>query len=339
MMDAAIAKTQKDYALAQSYMASKGKAQLPIIIGETGWKAADSSGSGRYKYLASPVNQKMYLDRLMAWTDSSKAAAGPQNIVYFEAFDEPWKGTDDKWGLFNVNRQARYAIQAKNPASSTWAYEYKTGTTPYTADDAVYYVDAVAKTAVTANRYTVYADTLASGAVRANTLTPDLRWDAFDGSTVTRNEVDVAQGPVDGPNSLSILPNPKNYGWGLLYHSTTDTSDNLSDFAGGSLNFSIQTKYAGKLEIGLSTDTADRTGAEAFVALTDGQYGYCNNGNWCSVSIPFSAFTSASNPTGNSKLDLHYLLSRFIIADRYAKTGNTPQQKTMVYIDNIYWSK
>ena len=337
MMTAAIGKTQKDYALARAYLDSNGKSALPIVIGETGWKAVDPSGNGKYKFLASPVNQKMYYDRLMAWADASASAPGPKNIVYFEAFDEPWKGSDDKWGLFNVNREARYAIQAKKLPSSSWVYEYKTGTTAYADTEALYFVPAVAKAAVTADRYTIYANATPSGEVRALTLTPDLRWDAFDGGTATRNEIDNVTsmtGNSDGAPSLSITPAPASYGWGLLSHSATDASDNLSAFAAtGALHFSVKTRYVGAIQIGISTDTDDRAGAEAYVSLTNGSYGYCNTGDWCAVAIPLSAFK-----TVNANIDLRYLLNRFIIADIYSKTGNTAQT-TQINLDAIYYSK
>lgn len=345
MMDAAIAKTQKDYRLARSYLDTQGKAQLPIVIGETGWKAADPSGTGRYKYLANPANQKMYYDRLLAWVDNAKTTSGPKNIIYFEAFDEPWKGSDDKWGLFNVKRQARFAVQGKHTPSSNWTYEYKTGTTAYTASDAVYYADAIAKDPVSASRYTLYADANTTGEIRAKALTPDLQWDAYEGSTASRNEQDTSQSPADGPNSLRITPTPKDFGWGLLLHSANDTSDNLSAFQGGTLNFSIKTLYAGKLEIGIQTDTSNRDGAQAYVALGNGQYGYCNTGNWCQVSIPLSAFSDPANPRGNSNLDLRYVLTRFSISDVYKNTGNaastanTANGNNVVNIDAIYWQK
>jgi len=338
MMNAAIAKTQKDYALARAYMDTKGKSQLPIIIGETGWKAVDPSGTNRYKFLASPVNQKMYFDRLLAWVDASTPATGPKNIVYFEAFDEPWKGSDDKWGLFNVNRQARYAIQAKNAPSSTWVYEYKTGTTPYADGDAVYFQPAVAKDAVTVNSYAIYATTVPNGGVRATSLTSDLQWDAFDGGTATRNENDTTTdltGNSDGSPSMSIVPNPAAYGWGLLSHSASNATDNLSAFAtSGALRFSVKTQYVGAIRIGISTDTDDRSGAEAYVTLTNGTYGYCNTGAWCNVTIPLTAFKAV-----NANIDLRYLLNRFIIADIYAQTGNTPAQRTQINLDSIYYSK
>ena len=334
MMDAAVEKAKKDYHAARSYLDSKGKASMPIVIGETGWMAVDATGTGMYKFQAHPVNQKMYYDRMLAWGDATKGGNGPKGIVYFEAFDEPWKGSDDKWGLFNVARQARFIIQTKNPASSAWVYEpvlASDADRKYTDADALHFKPPVLSAALTASRYTIYADALTAGEIR-----PGLTWDAFDGSTVTRNENDATTFvPGDGPRSLSIAPKPLVYGWGLLYHSATDANENLSAFAGtGRINFSIKTNYAGKIKIGVGTDTEDRSGAEASLVIGNGDYGYCNTGAWCTVSIPMSAFIAA-----NPKLDLRYVLSRFIISDIYKDTGNTSGQTTQLNIDAIYWSR
>jgi exo-beta-1,3-glucanase (GH17 family) len=343
MMDAAVAKTKKDFALARAYMDAKGKAQLPIIIGETGWKAVDPTTTGRYKFFAHPVNQKMYYERLMSWVENTRNSGGPKSIIYFEAFDEPWKDTDDKWGLFNVSRQARYAIQAKQSnnqvltANATWVYEPGA----YTDSNALYFKAPTLKTAIPESRYTIYADSATTGELLAKTATPDMKWDAFDGGTATRNETDTSTFAVgDSPNSLSIIPKPEyntvQYGWGLLAHSATDVNDNLSAYAAtGSLHFSIKTTYAGKLKIGVSTDTDDRSSAEAYVLVSNGDsFGYCNTGVWCNVTIPLSALAAV-----NPKLDLRYVLNRFIISDKYIDTGNTPGAKTQINIDNIYWSK
>ena len=334
MMDAAIEKTKKDFAAARAYLDAKGKSTLPIVIGETGWMAVDPSGKGLFKFQAHPVNQKMYYDRLLAWGDATKGTNGPKGIVYFEAFDEPWKGSDDKWGLFNVDRQARFVIQGKNPASSSWVYEPVLASDvdrKYTDADALSFKPPVLTAALTTNRYTIYADTPVAGEVR-----PGLVWDAFDGSTATRNENDTSTfAPGDAVRSLSIVPRPLVYGWGLLYHSSTDISENLSAFAAnGRINFSIKTDYVGKIRLGVGTDTDDRSGAEANILLSSGDYGYCNTGVWCNVSIPLSAFISI-----NPRLDLRYVLSRFIISDVYSETGNTPGQTRQLNIDAVFWSK
>jgi len=337
MMDAAINKTKLDFARARTYLDSKGKSQLPIIIGETGWKVANDSGDKRLDLLASPANQKLYYDRLMAWAGASTATSGPRSIIYFEAFDEPWKvvNKDGWWGLFNANREARFAIQGKNAPSATWKYEYKTGTTAYTEADAVFWSAPTTNTAIASSRYTLFSDQVTAGETIASVSTPDLRWDPFANSSFPTVTTDSA--PGDSNHSIEITPNPLDYGWGVLYQSPGGTSSNLSGFGNGAtLHVSIKTTYAGKLEIGFNTDTVDRAGAEAFVQISPGDSsGYRNNGAWCDVSIPISAFKAA-----NGNLDLRYVLSRFMIADRYTFTGNTNRtQNTKVLIDNIYWSK
>jgi len=336
MMDAAINKTKQDYERARAYLDSKGKAQLPIIIGETGWKVVNDSGNKRLDLLASPANQKMYYDRLMYWADSSSTAK-PRSIFYFEAFDEPWKvaAQDGWWGLFNVKREARFAIQGKNVPSATWKYEYKTGTTAYTEANAVFWSAPKMNTAISSSRYTLLSDQVTAGETIASVSTNDLRWDPFANSYSPQVNTDSA--PGDGRQSIEITPNPLNYGWGVLYQSPGGNSSDLSGFDnGGTLHVSIKTSYTGKLEIGFSTDTDDRSGAEAFLQISPGDgYGYRNDGVWCDVSIPISAFKAV-----NGKLDLRYVLSRFMIADRYKFTGNTDRtQNTKVLIDNIYWSK
>ncbi len=105
MMDTFIAKAKADYAAVRDHMRRLGH-ELPIIIGETGYKAFGPQADRIH-----PANQKMYVDRLAAWTD------GPKQIIYFEFFDETWKGDDDGWGLFDVKRKARCVVHALYPAA------------------------------------------------------------------------------------------------------------------------------------------------------------------------------------------------------------------------------
>ena len=327
MMDAAIAEARRQYGEGRAFLDSKGLSYMPMTIGETGWNAVDL---GRLKFRAHPVNQKMYLDRLAAWATEGRSGNGPKAVIYFEAFDEPWKQGDDKWGLFNVQRQARYAIQAINAPSATWVWEPGS----YTDADAQYFKPAVVNAAITEARYVLYTNAApAAGEFRPS----GLRWDAFDGTTVAYPEVPTDFAPGDASNSLRLTPQPASYGWGLLRQSPTADTDNLSGYtATGTLNFSIRTLYPGKIEIGISTDTADREPQEAFLQIQPGNYGYCNTGAWCAVSIPLKDFIAA-----NPKLDLSLVLSRFVIADRYAFTGkaNGAGITTPLNIDAIYWSK
>ncbi len=342
MMDAALAETKRQYQLARSYLDSKGLSSLPIVIGETGWNAVDL---GRLRFRASPVNQKMYLDRLDAWSTQTRNGPGPRQIFYFEAFDEPWKQGDDKWGLFNKDRQARFAIQAANPrgaavGTATWVYEPvsaaydRNGDKAYTEADAYAFEPPVLGEMVSASRYILYSDRAAAA---NETRASALRWDSFDGTTATYAELAGANQPNDGPNGLEIRPTPAQYGWGLLHYSPDERTENLSGFAAaGSLNFWVSTTYPGKIEIGISSDTQDREPQEAFLQIAPGSYGYCNTGTWCRVSIPLKDFLVA-----NSKLDLSLVLARFMIADRYAYTGKSPGAglTTRLLLDNISWDR
>ena len=141
-------------------------------------------------------------------------------------------------------------------------------------------------------------------------------------------------GPGDAGNSIEVTPRPAAFGWGLLHQSPTGATENLSGFAGGTLNFQVRTTYPGKVEVGLSTDTQDREPQEAYLQLEPGRYGYCNTGAWCTVSIPLRDF-AAKNP----KIDLSLVMSRFVIADVYARTGNAPGSTARLYLDGIHWAR
>jgi exo-beta-1,3-glucanase (GH17 family) len=328
MMDAAMKGTRAQYQLVRDALDRRGLRSIPIVIGETGWNAVDV---GKLRFRAHPVNQKMYVARLDAWRAEGRVGAGPANVIYFEAFDEPWKGGDDKWGLFNVAREARYVIQGLYPQAS---FAWEAGT--YTDADAVYFVKPPVGTEFAANRYTLYSD-----AVGATPVT-GLRVDAFDGNSVSAPSGAGTPPAGEGVNLITLTPQPKDYGWGLLWSPNVPyTTENLQQFAAtGKVNVWIKTSYAaasnGKIEIGLSTLTADGDTEESYLQIGNGDYGYCNTDVWCQVSIPLQAFI-----TKNPKIDLRLVLSRFVIADRYSFTGkaNNSNITTPLLIDGIYWSK
>jgi hypothetical protein len=118
----------------------------------------------------------------------------------------------------------------------------------------------------------------------------------------------------------------------------------MTNFANGSIRFSIKTGYVGKLRIGISSDTELGVGVEAFVLVSNGDsYGYCSGATpgWCNVSIPLSAFKAA-----NPALDLRYILTRFSISDVYSTTDGSPSTgnadatgQPEIRLDNIYWSQ
>ncbi|MGB8856398.1 MAG: hypothetical protein WCC58_06965 [Burkholderiales bacterium] len=109
MMNAALANAQSTYTQVANYISTHGAASnLPIIIGETGWKAlATNPGNPLEACCANPINAKMYFDSMNTWQASG---AGPKTILYFEATDEAWKAADDGWGLWDATRTPRYAL-------------------------------------------------------------------------------------------------------------------------------------------------------------------------------------------------------------------------------------
>jgi exo-beta-1,3-glucanase (GH17 family) len=139
MMNAALEYTKSSIGDVRTTMASHGL-DLPIVIGEAGWKtsATDLADDATEIYRAHPVNQKMFYDAFSSWTSgSAKDATSPAAAFTFEAFDEPWKTTDDGWGLFDVNRMAKYVMWSDFPDLKP------SGAPAYSANDAVYYPGAV----------------------------------------------------------------------------------------------------------------------------------------------------------------------------------------------------
>lgn len=334
MMDAAMVATKADYQAARNFLDTRGQRAMPIVIGETGWMNKDP-GAGWYKFLAHPVNQKMYVDRLTAWAAEGKTGAGPKNVFYFEAFDEPWKGADDGWGLFNVNREARCAAQSLNPAA-TWVKEAGS----CDEANAIYFEPPLLNAAVTTPRYDIHSEAVTGWPA-------GLRADAFESGTfiVAYPAVgDSAPGDLGASlaasNYISLSAfAPKDYGWGLLWQSASSpvVSANMINFANGAVRFSIKTSYVGQLRVGLSSDTELGSSVEANVLVSNGNYGYCTGtpAIWCDVSIPLSAFKAA-----NPALDLRYILTRFSIAEIYSETGNTARSgMPEIRLDNIYWAQ
>ena len=123
MMNAALTNAQSTYTQVSTYISTHGAApNLPIVVGETGWKAAQTNpGNPLETCCANPVNAKMYFDSMNTW--QAAGGAGPKTVFYFEATDEAWKGInvspfDDGWGLWDANRAPRYALCGTAVASA-----------------------------------------------------------------------------------------------------------------------------------------------------------------------------------------------------------------------------
>jgi exo-beta-1,3-glucanase (GH17 family) len=83
----------------------------PTVITEAGW-ATNSNGRGIHPERVNEDAQKLYFEDLMQWTEKHHVLT-----YFFEAFDEPWKGSPDPnepekhWGLYKVDRKPKIVMQ------------------------------------------------------------------------------------------------------------------------------------------------------------------------------------------------------------------------------------
>ncbi len=330
MMDAAVASLQNEYRAVREHLNAQGYQRLPILIGETGWKAEPAGGELQR---AHPVNQKMYFDRVEAW---KATGTGPVNVIHFEAFDEPWKQGDDKWGLFTVDRKARCVAQSLNA-------QLAAATGSCAASDAVFFSGNSNSGPVTANRFTVYAEASSAGEARPASAPALNAWE--NGTTAAATEVDESSG--DGSKAVQVNPTPADWGWGMTW-AVAGVDTDLSNFTASTarLNFRIKTTYPGKLEVGFLTGaTLDGTARDVYLAIAPGEHGYQNDGTWRQVSVPVSALIAAGAPaygmTDAAVLQMDKVSNLFVIADRYEKTGKaqSTNDRTPILVDDIHWTR
>lgn len=102
----ALSYTQQNY-----YSVADKYPYKPVVITEAGW-ATSSNGRGINPENVSQELQEIYYNDLINWSKK-------ENILtfFFEAFDEPWKGSDEAlepekhWGLFTVDRKPKKVMQ------------------------------------------------------------------------------------------------------------------------------------------------------------------------------------------------------------------------------------
>jgi len=83
----------------------------PVVITEAGW-ATNSNGRGINPQHVNEAYQMTYFEKLMEWVER-------ENILtfFFEAFDEPWKGSSEPlepekhWGLYKADRTPKMAVK------------------------------------------------------------------------------------------------------------------------------------------------------------------------------------------------------------------------------------
>ncbi|BDX07146.1 glycosyl hydrolase family 17 protein [Planctobacterium marinum] len=85
---------------------------VPIVITEAGWTTM-SNGRGMEPHNASESLQARYVPELLDWCKEEGITC-----FVFEAFDEPWKGSEDPaepekhWGLYRVDRTPKPVVAA-----------------------------------------------------------------------------------------------------------------------------------------------------------------------------------------------------------------------------------
>ena len=238
--------------------------------------------------------------------------------------------------------------------------------------DPLFFAPPVINTAESASQYYIYGDTLGSSATKApqywtSPVTVNGLWfDSYGGGGVVCSEAATAPISVDAGNYLQCavtanLGATRAFGWGVLNHPHTEkpvpatyngfTSRNLSAFANGHLNFWVKSNgYPGKVQVGVSTDSAEGVTQNFLVSLDSatGSFGYCNSNQWCKVSIPLSALTfipsDTAAPTSPTAPDWSRVISPFILQDVFAQTGKTVGSSAVnnlpaIYIDGIYFSQ
>jgi len=105
-IDSAMAVTIRHYESVRDALPGK-----TIVITEAGW-ATYTEGHLHAPRAGDEKKQIRYFGELHAW-----ARANDVNVFFFEAFDEPWKGTgtEGHWGLFTEGRKAKPAMQQWYP--------------------------------------------------------------------------------------------------------------------------------------------------------------------------------------------------------------------------------
>ena len=100
-----------EYTRQNYYSVADHYPDVPVVITEAGWTTR-ANGRGIETWNANEEFQAAYYSQLMDWSNDQRILT-----FVFEAFDEPWKGSEDPsepekhWGLFTVDRHPKLAMQ------------------------------------------------------------------------------------------------------------------------------------------------------------------------------------------------------------------------------------
>jgi exo-beta-1,3-glucanase (GH17 family) len=103
-----------DYTKQNYYSVANHYPDKPVVITEAGWTTC-SNGRGIHPWNASQEFQAKYYCELLDWCKEADILT-----FVFEAFDEPWKGSEDPhepekhWGIFTIDRKPKLVMQEIN---------------------------------------------------------------------------------------------------------------------------------------------------------------------------------------------------------------------------------
>jgi exo-beta-1,3-glucanase (GH17 family) len=114
-LDNAVAWTEKTFNDIQELHPNK-----QIVLGESGWATSSVSDNGDERLIIGEPSEKAqatFFKDYRNWLETHKITS-----FYFEAFDEKWKGGEDKpdtiaeknWGVFRSDRTAKKAVKQYN---------------------------------------------------------------------------------------------------------------------------------------------------------------------------------------------------------------------------------
>jgi exo-beta-1,3-glucanase (GH17 family) len=110
-MQRSIAFAKMQYTTVKNYVRSINPSK-PIHIGETGWASSSDGFYGKEGSRASDeYKQAIYYKAMREWSNQEGISC-----FFFEAFDEPWKdsnnplGSENHFGIFTVDGKAKYTL-------------------------------------------------------------------------------------------------------------------------------------------------------------------------------------------------------------------------------------
>jgi exo-beta-1,3-glucanase (GH17 family) len=92
---------------------------LRIVMGETGWATQLNPEGDEVAHIVAPAGEAEQASFYAAFT--AWAGEVGQPYFYFEAFDEPWKGSleprevEKHWGLYDVDRRPKQVLRGGTP--------------------------------------------------------------------------------------------------------------------------------------------------------------------------------------------------------------------------------